>query len=272
MAAHTQSMALAFPAAVMQPLTGQAEMAIAEAAAHTGTRPETVSRVLAACYASIAGEPVSLERVRKLYSGTREWLLQQAAIFFHPELYWFETRCAHCGETYDLPLRLSQAARYQPEHQQVIVELETSLGKRQFQVPTGEHEEAFARLRSDADPRRLFAALCALSPQAEGEAQRFTHEDLERIDQALEEAAPEIADVIQTVCPACEQETTASIDPLLFAFPSEETILQETHLIASTYGWPHDQIAALSVRHRSHYAAMIERDRRQRLTQGWGQR
>lgn len=257
------SHAIAFPRAELRPMAGKTELAVAEAVARSGHRPEKISWVLNAVYETIDGQPVTLDVVRLLPSGSREWLLQQAAQHFRPDLNWFEANCNHCSQVYDLSLKLANAARHLPDMGLMEIEVVTSLGKRQFLTPNGAHEEAFAQAEHVADPRRSFAALCGLSDQAEEEAAQFDEHDLALIDEALEAASPDVSDVTRTICPSCGLQTSARIDPLLFAFPQEGSILQESHLIASVYGWPHDQILNLNVRHRSFYAAMIARDHRQ---------
>lgn len=263
MVRESNTLATAFPKAAPRPMAGQTELAVAEAASRPGSRPEKVTRVLNAVYETIAGKPVTLDSVRLLPCGTREWLLQRAAHHFRPDLNWFEATCTHCGEPYDLSLKLDDAARRLPDNGEPAIEVETSLGTRSFLVPNGAHEEAFAQRNPGEDPRRAFAALCGQSKQTEQEAEQFDDHDLALIDEALEAASPDIADEARTICPSCGSETTARIDPLLFAFPREGVILEETHMIATAYGWPHDQILDLSVRHRSFFAAMIGRDRRQ---------
>ncbi len=260
---EANTLATAFPDAALRPMAGLTELAVAEAASQPGRRPEKVTRVLNAVFETIAGKPVTPDSVRRLACATREWLLQHAAHHFSPNLTWFEATCTHCEQPYDLSLNLADAERRLPDNGQPAVEVETSLGARSFLAPNGAHEEAFARRNPGEDPRRAFAALCGQSEHAEEEAPRFDDDDLALIDEALEAASPDIADEARTICPSCGSETAARIDPLLFAFPREGAILQETHLIATAYGWPHDQILALSARHRTFLAAMIAGDHRQ---------
>ncbi len=242
-------------------MAGQLELTVAEAAAGVGTRPERVTRVLVAVFETIASQPVTAGLVRRLPCGSREWLLQQAAHHFRPEFVWFEATCTHCGKPYDLSLDLAGAVQRLPENHRPVIEVETRLGTRFFEVTNGGHEETFTKQEPSDDPRRAFAGLCGLSDQAEEEALQFDEHDLSLIDEALEAASPDIADEARTICPSCGSETAARVDPLLFAFPREQDILQDAHTIASAYGWPHDQILGLSARHRSFFAAMIARDR-----------
>lgn len=251
-----------FPEATLRPMAGLTELAVAEAVSRPAGRPEKVTEVLSSVYETIAGKPATLEAVRSLPCGTREWLLQRAAHHFCPDLAWFEAACQHCDHPYDLSLNLAEAAQRRPDNHRSTIEVETSLGTRTFLVPNGAHEEALAHRDPGEDPRRAFSALCGRVERAEEEALQFDDHDLALIDEALEAASPDIADEVQTICPSCGLETNARIDPLLFAFPREDSVLQDTHIIATAYGWPHDQILDLPVRHRSILAAMIARDSR----------
>jgi hypothetical protein len=251
-----------FPVPRLRKLNGATELAVAEAVAVSRTRPEAVTAILGTLLESIGDRPVCPEAVRALPGGTREWLLQWSACRLNPEIHWYEARCEHCGESYDLTLDLSNAVCVAPEDQPLQVTLETSIGRRSFSVPTGDHEERFARLPDVSDSRRAFAALCGLSADAEADAAQFDEHDLQLIDEALEAASPDVADTVHATCPACGEDTANRIDPLLFAFPLEAEILRDIHLIAGAYGWRPHEILALPARHRARYADMIARGRR----------
>jgi hypothetical protein len=233
------------------------ELAVAEAKALPEPRPQRVTAVLAAVFERIDGQAATPDLLRSLKSGSREWLLQQAATLVRPETIWFESCCTHCDEPYDVAVDLEAAARHEPAHDTPWVEVETSLGPRTFDVPTGCHEEALA-MRSDvADTRRALVALCGRGDNAEQESSLFNEHDLNRIDAAIETASPDVADESVTVCPACGAETRARIDPLTFAFPGDESVLREVHLLATAYGWSQQTILEMPSSRRSRYAAMI---------------
>lgn len=246
----------------MRALDGSVELAVAEAAAMARTRPEAVTTVLAAAFETIGGKAVTPTSVRALPSATREWLLQCSASAFCPHLHWFEARCTHCGEPYDLALDLSHPIYTAPDRGEAEVTVSTSLGARRFAIPCGRHEEAYSELPPTQDVRRAFAGLCGLSREASAEAQQFDAHDLDLIDQALEAASPEIADVASTDCPSCGERTTCRIDPLRFAFTDEDEILGDVHLIAGAYGWGPEEILGLPARRRVRCADLVARDRR----------
>ncbi|MCB1491848.1 MAG: hypothetical protein KDJ77_08630 [Rhodobiaceae bacterium] len=252
----------AFPVPRLRTMTGATELAVAEAAASARNRPEAVTALIAALFETVGDRPATPETARALSPATREYLLQWSAARLHPETRWFEAHCTACGEPYDIALDLAEPAIREPDHADATVTVATSLGPRDFALPTGAHEEMLARQPAGRDPRRAFAALCGLAPDAAGEAESFDDHDLALIDEAVEAASPDIADTVRLACPACGEETECRIDPLQFAFPNEGGILADMHLIAGAYGWPPAEILTLSARHRSRLADLIDRDRR----------
>lgn len=259
-----QTHPVAFPAATVRPMVGSTELSVAEAAAGLGTRPERVTAVLAAFYAEIGGRPATPESARCLCTGGREWLLQQAAHRLRPGIGWFEGRCDACGEPYDLSLSLAAAGRSAGGGGFPVARVGTSLGKRRFEAPNGEHEEAWARRQGEPglDPRRFFAAACGLAAEAAVEAERFDEDDLERIDDALERISPDVADSVVSACPSCGAETRARLDPLSFGFPDALDVLRDVDLIAGRYSWHEERILALPAGRRSAYASLIAERRR----------
>jgi hypothetical protein len=250
----------AFPEARFRALSGTVELAVAEAAAARATRPERVTAVLAAIYDRIAGQRATPALTGRLASGTREWLLQRAALRFRADLEWFEASCTACGAAYDLAMSVAAAPRKPPGPDFPVITVETSLGPRPFEAPCGLHEEQAAQRPGD-DPRRTFATLCGLADDAASDAARFIEDDLARIDAALEALAPEVASSAAAVCPSCGGETAARMEPLRFTFPKPMEVLAEVHLLASAYHWSEGRILALSPERRRDYAELILHDR-----------
>jgi hypothetical protein len=250
------TLAVAFPRATPRVLRGDIELAVAAIARSAAPRPVRVTRLLAALYATVAGQTATPAAIRALASGAREWLLQRAAALFWGETGWFEAPCAACGQPMDLPARLSAAPVKAAGPGFPVAVAETSLGPRRFEVPNGAHEEALAR-GSDAAPERRLIALCGLADNAAAEAALFTEADLAAIDGALDAAAPEVADRLSATCPACGSPTEARLDPLAFAFPGPGALLRDVHTIASAYGWGEAEVLSLPSERRRAYARMI---------------
>ncbi|MCC0029718.1 MAG: hypothetical protein H6891_05390 [Brucellaceae bacterium] len=66
-----------------------------------------MTAILGTLLETIGGEPASTGLARALPSATREWLLQWSAARLCPDTRWFEARCSHCGEPFDLSIDLS---------------------------------------------------------------------------------------------------------------------------------------------------------------------
>ena len=249
------TLAVGFPTATPRALTGRVELALASAL-RLPTRPEQVSGVLGAVFTTIGGLPVTSDLVDRLATGARAWCLIRAALSFLPGMRWFQASCTSCGEAYDLSVSLADTPRSDIPSAFPVVEVDTSLGPCRFEVPNGSTERALARVKG-SDAPRVLAASCGLGPDAVTQADQFTASDLALIDAQLDAATPDIPDTLTTLCPTCEAETTARIDPLSFAFPDATAVLRHVHSLASAYHWSEDAILDLPTSRRKAYASLI---------------
>lgn len=248
----------AAPCARFKPMTGAVELASAEAAAATAARPARVTGVLDALFADLDGEAVTPDGLWRLASGARERLLQRAAAAFRPETDWLTVRCPACSAPCDLPVRLADAPSKPAGPGFPAVRVQTSLGARGFEAPNGLHERAVARLALSGDAaRRQLIALCGLDNDSREAAYRLSAADLDAIDQALEALSPDIATEMPVSCPDCRADSTATIDPLAYAFPKPETVLRDVHRIARVYHWSEAEILGLPSARRQRYLALI---------------
>jgi hypothetical protein len=247
----------AYPDPRFRPLDGHVQLAVAEAVVDTNPRPHQVTAILAAMCAELNGTTVDADTARCISSAGREWLLQRIAMQFGENANWFVAPCSACGEQFDLQVSLNAVPRSEAGPGFPVAEVDTSLGLKQFEAPNGGHEEACGTRGASKDPMRVFAALCGLTETAEEDAIRYSAADLTRIDQALETISPEIADSVDIVCPVCEFEGRARIDPLTYAFPKVDDVLEEIHLLAAVYGWSEAEILDLPLTRRSAYARLI---------------
>lgn len=255
-APHT--LAVAYPTALARPLTGHVELALGQVSSARMLRPDRVSAVLEAVFERIGGADVTVGLLERLTSGARAWLLAKAAHLFLPGTRWFQASCTSCGEAYDLSLSLANLPRAPKTDAFPVVEVETSLGSRRFEVPNGRVERALAACEPD-DALRVLAHETSLDGAVVAE---FSHADLEAIEAALDAASPDIADEIVTICPTCEAETTTRFDPLEFAFPKPGRLFQDIHVLAQAYGWREAEILDLPSDRRRLYADLIRRERR----------
>lgn len=256
-----QTLAVAFPTSRLRPLNGHVEMRIADAVSASLSRTDQVTEIVSALFDRIGGEVNSRDLVRRLATGARAWLLMQAARVFHADQTWFSARCDACAEPYDLNVNLADIPRSKPDEDFPVTTVRTSIGARRFEIPNGLVEAKLIRAEPKDAPR-LLASLTGLSKQADLEANAFSDGDLTRIDAALDAATPDVAEEVTTLCPACQSETHARLDPLEFAFPNADHLDREIFLIAKTYGWDEPTILALPSDRRRRHARMISSEMR----------
>jgi hypothetical protein len=242
---------LVWPEVQPRRMTGAVELALAEAGGG-GTRPERVTAVLSAIFETIGDGPATPGRVALLSTGTRAWLLAQAAAARGAGS-WYQANCTACGTPFDFPLALSDLPRGPAGSGFPVAHVATSRGVRAFEVPNGAHEAALAR---GGDRRRL-VALLALEPDED-----WDDADLDAIEAGIDAVAPDIGEEVACTCPACGAATLARIDLLPAISAGIETILAEVHLLARAYGWREPAILALPGARRRAYARMIRGDRR----------
>ncbi len=255
------TLAVAYPSAVARPLTGHVELALGQALSRRLPRPDRVSGVLDAMFERIGGAVVSAEMLDRLTSGARAWLLAKAAQVFLPGKHWFQAQCTSCGQAYDLSLSLDELPRAPKPELFPVIEVETSLGARRFEVPNGRVERALARCGPD-EALSVLVRETALAESGPRDIEAFTEGDFTAIEAALDDASPDISDQITTHCPTCEEETVARLDPLDFAFPTTKGLFRDIHDIAKGYGWSEPDILALPSPRRRIYAEMIRGERR----------
>ncbi|SFR50668.1 hypothetical protein [Litoreibacter janthinus] len=249
------TLAVGFPTADPRALTGRVELALADAM-RLPTRPERVTGVLGALFSTIGGLPVTRDLVERLATGARAWCLTRAALTFLPGQRWYQASCTSCGEVFDLSLSLADTPRSDIPDAFPVVEVETSLGPRRFEVPNGTTERALAHA-APHDAPQVLAASCGLDSEAPAQAALFNPSDLKLIDNQLDAATPDITETVTSTCPTCDAETEVRLDPLTFAFPDAGRLLRQVHLLAKTYHWAEDAILDMPSARRKAYAGLI---------------
>jgi hypothetical protein len=259
-----QTLPLVAPELAHRPATGAVELALAEALETGRTRPARVTGVIVAALERIGAEPASVEVAWALATGTRERLLQLIAARRRPAPDWREAVCEHCGQRYDVEVDLEALPIKPPDGPFPVVELDTSGGRRRFEVPNGYHEEVLAaRGAVGESAARMLLTLASLDDDASEAVGGFTPRDLAAIDEALERASPEAVEMLDSICPSCGAPTRARIDPLFGLFPRTDGVLDEVHALAAAYGWSEGEILALPEGRRRRYLERVAASSRQ---------
>jgi hypothetical protein len=240
------------------PLTGAVELAIAEAARGAGSLPQRVTAVLSAALGELGGEAVSPELVRSLCVADRQFLMRQLAVVLGMGEDWMAASCQRCGSAFDVPIRHAELPVKPAGQGYPFAEAETSLGLLQLRVATGADQEAVARIDNPAEARRRLARRCLVEPPAAG---RLSDEDVDRIDAALEEVAPELVTQAQVACVDCGSPSELFLDPYVCLSRASTEIYSDIHVLASVYHWSEREILGLPRARRQLYIALVDRAR-----------
>ncbi|HWM92794.1 MAG TPA: hypothetical protein VN493_18665 [Thermoanaerobaculia bacterium] len=240
-----------------RPLSGDVELALAEAGRGRGSVPQRVTAVLSAALASLGGDAAHPEAVRALPVADRQYLMRQLAARLGMEETWFAASCARCGTGFDFPVRHGELPFKPAEEGYPFAAVETSLGPVRFRVPNGADQEVIAVIDDPEEARRALARRCAAEPLP-GD---LSDEDLARVEQALEEVAPEVVIRAQVACPDCGRPSEVHLDPYVCLGAVDGGLFHEIHALASAYHWSESEILALPRDRRRLYLSLVDQGR-----------
>lgn len=241
-----------------KPLCGALELSLAEAAAQDGCTADIVTAMLSCALATLAGQEPDTFLVATLVVGDRQFLMRQLSALLDDSQRWLTASCTACDTLFDLSYRPStlpvkNAGQGFPESSVQIGDLCYRL-----RLPTGADQAGLDRGKSlEEQQLQLLARLLQPAP----DVSTLSRQDIEKLDQALETMAPEVALHLLAACPHCQAENTVSVDPYQSLDCSAEALLSEIHRLASTYHWSQRDILDLPRRRRHHYLQLIEANR-----------
>jgi hypothetical protein len=160
-----------------------------------------------------------------------------------------QAACESCGESYEFTLDLSQIIAAQDAERPAPPDAGGA-----WTLPDGTRVRAPTQADLAGDPAGLAARLTVEGEANAGEVGAF-----------LETASPVLTIDMAARCPDCGTAAQVRFDLATYLtrrLAAEHPFLvRETHLIASRYGWSHDEIMALTRDDRRAYAGLIEAER-----------
>lgn len=238
-------------------LTGGDELAIAEAFAADDGVPQRITAILTAALETLGGAPATIEDVRALAVGDRQFLMQQLVALLDTETGWMTADCQHCGEPFDFAMRFGDLPCKPAGEGFPIVTVDGAT----FRTPAGGDQEALADEGLDgAAARRRVVVLCLVDSKMPVDVGQLDEADLARIDTALEAVSPEAVIETSLDCPSCGRTCLVDLGIDAMPLPRPDTLYQEVHRIASAYHWSEREILALPRGRRQRYLALIARD------------
>lgn len=242
------------------PLTGNLELALADAAADETSLQDGVSAVLAAALETVGGEPVSRDRVSGLAVGDRQYLMRRLAVYLGLDHMWLTADCAACGARFDFPVCLSALPVKPAGAGYPYADVQTGQGRLRVRVPTGADQAAIGADLEAGDALGVLLERCIVDGSFAGMGSHdLSPQDIEAIDSALEAVAPEVGTTAEAACPDCGHASLVELDPYACLWRrGEDDIYEQVHTLAGYYHWSEEAILALPLARRRRYLALIE--------------
>jgi hypothetical protein len=225
---------------------------------------ELVSRVLAACSADHAQQPLTESVVDQWQLSRRLQQLLAIAIQTRGYRLLLQSRCGNdaCLEMIEIPLDLRMFGQTSSD-QSVDITIDDDTVR--LRLPTG-HDQRRWYARGEAVDAAIMAAELILSINGGRPADDWCIPPawIEIIGEQLESLDELTVLQLNTNCPACGQMLALELDleqRLLTELAiCQRNMLNEIHLLASAYHWREKDIFDLSPSRRTYYIAQLERD------------
>jgi hypothetical protein len=202
--------------AVLHPLTGILEQRLGELLDSAKNTPGTVTEVLDMALASVGGQPMQPGGSCQLCVADRQFLMVRLALLTEGDQVWLRPLCEQCGTPFDVGYHRSAIPLKPagPGYPYAQVKIEGRDIK--VRVPVGADQEAIASHDEEGAIRELVWR-CIISIDGIAPAEDFvdylTPEVVQVIEEALDEAAPQMGARIATACPACGADQVVELNP-----------------------------------------------------------
>lgn len=240
-------------------INGEVEMHLAESMERSRNRPETVTTALAGALGHIGGLEPTPDRIRSLAVGDRQFLMRRLAILLGLDAVWITAECGNCDSAFDAEVIQSEMPVKEAPDPYPFASVVIRRRRWKFRVPAGIDQESVAGPRGDhsSDARKLLES-CLVGP-LDADFEMLSARDMARVESALEDASPEVGNVILSDCPSCEAPNEIFLDPYAGIEPNVDELLSDVHVIAATYQWPQAEILGMGRNRRRRYVGLIER-------------
>ncbi|MEN8176188.1 MAG: hypothetical protein ABFS23_10520 [Pseudomonadota bacterium] len=221
----------------------------------TGTRYHPIDRAL--LLFSVADPAVPPERLADEPLGRRNAaiLRLRQERFAGPVAGWFD--CPDCGERLELeigPDRLPAP----PAGPNTRIEV-AGLG---FRPPTSRDLAVLSHAADPEETARQLLHACAESPDSLPTDADELDTLLNQVDSVLDQQDPWADPALSVTCPACGQETEATLDIAAIVWDEinslAQQLLDEVHLLAQAYGWRESEILTMSDARRTAYLERLQ--------------
>jgi len=272
-----------------RPITGALEMQLQEllheCSVNDEAHPIWISRFLTVILARLATQKIEhddekglakgLELVRELCVGDRHFLLLQWRLMLAggSDYEWLSAHCPACEARYDFPLEWAQlpvkpAGESFPLISFLLNDSSINNGEAiQVRVPRGSDQEFIAQLhtqlhtQNETDLRTQLLQRLVITDNPRALVQALDEHEIAKIETALEQAAPELAQQLQLACPECGKQHQVQLDWYRGIHKPVDELLDQVHRLAANYHWSEREILALPKQRRTAYLRRLDRDR-----------
>ncbi len=172
--------------------------------------------------------------------------------------------CGECGEALDLEFSIDDfgfsSIDHIPEMHSVSIENMCA----DIRLPNGHDLTALTQVKNVEDGRQLLFSRCVLKLLRNGvpmTLDELNDVEMNQLEEAIAALDPRMEILFDLSCPECSHSWQSPLDIGAFLWREFDVyalqLLENIHLLASTYGWSETDILAMSHVRRNHYVERL---------------
>ncbi len=201
---------------------------------------------------------------RQLCMGDRQYLMLCLAALMGGDTVWFHPECAQCGNLFDIQVNRSKIPVKTGGTGYPFAEINCREKSLCFRIPNGVDELSIQGKPVDQAVHDLLVR-CFVpdgdTKDTDGIMAGLAPETVAMIEQALDETAPDVSNLVDTICPECDSRQMVHINIDGPPAVSMMDLYQDIHILAQSYGWNESEILSLPSDRRKLYIRFIDRTR-----------
>lgn len=207
---------------------------------------------------------LSPKALTELVLGDRNMnLLELRRRLFGPILQAY-VECSACGEALDLKFGIDELGFSSTNQALEINPVSTGSVSAQVRLPNSQDLIALASLNNIEDGRRLLFSRCILELRRDDDTivlHDLNEDELDQLEKAISELDPRMEILLDLQCPQCTHNWQSSLEISSYLWSEYDTyarqLLENVHILASTYAWSETDILAMSEQRRQYYLGRI---------------
>lgn len=207
---------------------------------------------------------LSPQALTKLVLGDRNMnLLELRRRLFGPTLQAY-VECSACGEALDLKFGIDELGFSSTNQVLEISPVSAGSVSAQVRLPNSQDLIALASLNNIEDGRRLLFSRCILELRRDDDTivlHDLNEDELDQLEKAISELDPRMEILFDLQCPQCTHNWQSSLEISSYLWSEYDTyarqLLENVHVLASTYAWSETDILAMSEERRQYYLGRI---------------